>query len=80
MKSVTKLGRAMPAPPVPQLLPSTDPNGAADALKRKCRESLDSHAAQIAQIADKQSLILQELQHLTALAERVLRAKAARSG
>ena len=63
MKSVTKLGRASGAANGAAPLPPTpDADGAAsESLKRKYRETLELHSAQIAQMQETQQLILQEI-------------------
>ena len=78
MKSVTKLGRASgaangaaPLPPTPD----ADGGAASESLKRKYRETLELHSAQIAQMQETQQLILQEIRSVAALAQQALGAK-----
>uniref|UniRef100_A0A7S2CH94 Uncharacterized protein n=1 Tax=Haptolina brevifila TaxID=156173 RepID=A0A7S2CH94_9EUKA len=70
MKSVTKLGRAAGGPlPQPTIPPPSDiPQAPTDGLKRKHRETLEEHAAQLQSLSDTQDHIMQELQGLIALA------------
>mmetsp|Transcript_26364 Transcript_26364/g.78797 ORF Transcript_26364/g.78797 Transcript_26364/m.78797 type:complete len:201 (-) Transcript_26364:356-958(-) len=72
MKSVTKLGRAMPPPP----LPSPGGDAAAEGVKRRCRETLDAHAQSIAQLQETHVQIAAELEAVASLAQRAVRAKA----
>ena len=78
MKSVTKLGRASgaangaaPLPPTPD----ADGGAASESLKRKYRETLELHSAQIAQMQETQQLILQEIRSVAALAQQALGSK-----
>lgn len=77
MKSVTKLGRAS-APPLPLLPnPSADNNLAADALKRRYRDSLDAHTQFIDHLMGSQQSILAELRSLYSLVKAAKAAKTA---
>jgi len=77
MKSVTKLGRTMPAPPPPPPAAAEVNQVAVDAIRRKFHDTLEVHAQQISQIMETQHLLLQELEAVSSLAERVVRAKTA---
>jgi len=67
MKSVTKLGRAAAGslPPQPSVAP--EPSPVSDGLKRKHRETLEEHAAQLQVLSETQDHIKKELEELVTL-------------
>jgi len=78
MKSVTKLGRATapPLPPLPAPTAGLDLSGVVDpALKRKYRETLESHQQQMQTLSETQQIIMQELQSVAMLARRAFDGK-----
>jgi hypothetical protein len=77
MKSVTKLGRATPGSaqsgPAPAALGEANGGAHPDSMKRKYRDVLEEHAAQLRAITDTQATIMGELHAVAELAAKARR-------